>query len=68
MANFDPGYEPDWAVISTVKREQERDRVPVRETGRPIALTTTKALLVVAMIFLSTDRTATVLPRATEGK
>ncbi|KAL2101358.1 hypothetical protein ACEWY4_003119 [Coilia grayii] len=31
VANFDPGYEPDWAVISTVKREH--DRVPVPETG-----------------------------------
>ncbi|XP_035253985.1 TBC1 domain family member 17 [Anguilla anguilla] len=30
--NFDPGYEPDWAVISTVKRE--RDPTPVRETGQ----------------------------------
>ena len=29
--NFDPGYEPDWAVISTVKRA--REPVPVRDTG-----------------------------------
>ncbi|XP_062387731.1 TBC1 domain family member 17 [Sardina pilchardus] len=31
--NFDPGYEPDWAVISTVKREHDHERAPVRETG-----------------------------------
>ncbi|KAM6957210.1 TBC1 domain family member 17 [Aplochiton taeniatus] len=30
--NFDPGYEPDWAVISTVKRE--RVQAPVKETGQ----------------------------------
>lgn len=30
--NFDPGYEPDWAVISSVKRSEER--VPVRNSGR----------------------------------
>ncbi|XP_056263659.1 TBC1 domain family member 17 [Pseudoliparis swirei] len=29
--NFDPGYEPDWAVISTVKRD--REQVPVRDSG-----------------------------------
>uniref|UniRef100_A0A8C9SQI4 TBC1 domain family member 15 n=1 Tax=Scleropages formosus TaxID=113540 RepID=A0A8C9SQI4_SCLFO len=29
--NFDPGYEPDWAVISTVKKTREHP--PVRETG-----------------------------------
>lgn len=29
--NFDPGYEPDWAVISSVKRAEER--VPVRNSG-----------------------------------
>uniref|UniRef100_A0A8C5BGE9 TBC1 domain family, member 17 n=1 Tax=Gadus morhua TaxID=8049 RepID=A0A8C5BGE9_GADMO len=29
--NFDPGYEPDWAVISNVKRA--REPVPVRNTG-----------------------------------
>ncbi|KAM9784449.1 TBC1 domain family member 17 [Syngnathus typhle] len=29
---FDPGYEPDWAVISTVKKD--REHVPVRETGQ----------------------------------
>ncbi|CAL8304181.1 unnamed protein product [Merluccius merluccius] len=28
--NFDPGYEPDWAVISTVKRA--REPVPVKDT------------------------------------
>ncbi|XP_030645504.1 TBC1 domain family member 17 isoform X2 [Chanos chanos] len=32
--NFDPGYEPDWAVISTVKREREREHLPVRHTGQ----------------------------------
>ncbi|KPP58337.1 hypothetical protein Z043_123844 [Scleropages formosus] len=30
--NFDPGYEPDWAVISTVKKTREHP--PVRETGQ----------------------------------
>ncbi|XP_061761599.1 TBC1 domain family member 17 [Nerophis ophidion] len=30
--NFDPGYEPDWAIISTVKKD--REHVPVRETGQ----------------------------------
>ncbi|XP_068193621.1 TBC1 domain family member 17 [Antennarius striatus] len=30
--NFDPGYEPDWAVISTVKTD--RDHVPVRDSGQ----------------------------------
>lgn len=30
--NFDPGYEPDWAVISTVKRGTEH--VPGKETGQ----------------------------------
>ncbi|XP_069565146.1 TBC1 domain family member 17 [Brachyistius frenatus] len=30
--NFDPGYEPDWAVISTVKKD--REHVPVRESGQ----------------------------------
>uniref|UniRef100_A0A8C4I8S0 TBC1 domain family member 15 n=1 Tax=Dicentrarchus labrax TaxID=13489 RepID=A0A8C4I8S0_DICLA len=29
--NFDPGYEPDWAVISTVKKD--REHVPVRDSG-----------------------------------
>lgn len=28
---FDPGYEPDWAVISTVKKD--REHVPVKESG-----------------------------------
>ncbi|XP_074552112.1 TBC1 domain family member 17 isoform X1 [Halichoeres trimaculatus] len=30
--NFDPGYEPDWAVISTVKKDQEP--VPTRDSGQ----------------------------------
>ncbi|XP_073696874.1 TBC1 domain family member 17 [Garra rufa] len=30
---FDPGYEPDWAVISTVKKERRQEHPPVRETG-----------------------------------
>ncbi|XP_031718027.1 TBC1 domain family member 17 isoform X2 [Anarrhichthys ocellatus] len=30
--NFDPGYEPDWAVISTVKKE--RDPVPLKDSGQ----------------------------------
>ncbi|XP_029913158.1 TBC1 domain family member 17 [Myripristis murdjan] len=30
--NFDPGYEPDWAVISTVKKD--REYVPVKESGQ----------------------------------
>uniref|UniRef100_A0A672LJ38 TBC1 domain family member 15 n=1 Tax=Sinocyclocheilus grahami TaxID=75366 RepID=A0A672LJ38_SINGR len=30
---FDPGYEPDWAVISTVKQERRQEHPPVRETG-----------------------------------
>ncbi|KAL6102495.1 tbc1d17 [Pungitius sinensis] len=30
--NFDPGYEPDWAVISTVKKD--RDPAPVRDSGQ----------------------------------
>uniref|UniRef100_A0A671XL25 TBC1 domain family member 15 n=1 Tax=Sparus aurata TaxID=8175 RepID=A0A671XL25_SPAAU len=29
--HFDPGYEPDWAVISTVKKD--REHVPVRDSG-----------------------------------
>ncbi|TKS91432.1 TBC1 domain family member 17 [Collichthys lucidus] len=29
---FDPGYEPDWAVISTVKKD--REHVPVRDSGQ----------------------------------
>uniref|UniRef100_A0A7N8XW03 TBC1 domain family member 15 n=1 Tax=Mastacembelus armatus TaxID=205130 RepID=A0A7N8XW03_9TELE len=29
--NFDPGYEPDWAVISAVKKD--REHVPVKESG-----------------------------------
>ncbi|XP_057673464.1 TBC1 domain family member 17 [Corythoichthys intestinalis] len=29
---FDPGYEPDWAVISTVKKD--REHVPVKESGQ----------------------------------
>ncbi|MCI4384752.1 hypothetical protein PGIGA_G00042320 [Pangasianodon gigas] len=32
--NFDPGYEPDWAVISTVKKSREKEQPPVRETGQ----------------------------------
>ncbi|KAF7697740.1 hypothetical protein HF521_004250 [Silurus meridionalis] len=31
--NFDPGYEPDWAVISTVKQSRGTEQIPVRETG-----------------------------------
>uniref|UniRef100_A0A671S872 TBC1 domain family member 17-like n=1 Tax=Sinocyclocheilus anshuiensis TaxID=1608454 RepID=A0A671S872_9TELE len=31
---FDPGYEPDWAVISTVKQERRQEHPPVRETGQ----------------------------------
>ncbi|KAI4822742.1 hypothetical protein KUCAC02_008271 [Chaenocephalus aceratus] len=31
-ANYDPGYEPDWAVISTVKKD--REHVPVRDSGQ----------------------------------
>ena len=31
MTNFDPGYEPDWAVISTVKKD--REHVPVKDSG-----------------------------------
>ncbi|XP_056609721.1 TBC1 domain family member 17 [Triplophysa dalaica] len=30
---FDPGYEPDWAVISTVKQNRQQVRSPVVETG-----------------------------------
>uniref|UniRef100_A0A7N8X137 TBC1 domain family, member 17 n=1 Tax=Mastacembelus armatus TaxID=205130 RepID=A0A7N8X137_9TELE len=30
--NFDPGYEPDWAVISAVKKD--REHVPVKESGQ----------------------------------
>uniref|UniRef100_A0A3Q3IV06 Rab-GAP TBC domain-containing protein n=1 Tax=Monopterus albus TaxID=43700 RepID=A0A3Q3IV06_MONAL len=30
--NFDPGYEPDWAVISTVKKD--RECVPVKVSGQ----------------------------------
>ncbi|KAM6966162.1 TBC1 domain family member 17 [Tautogolabrus adspersus] len=30
--HFDPGYEPDWAVISTVKKD--REQVPVRDSGQ----------------------------------
>uniref|UniRef100_A0A8C2D6C1 TBC1 domain family member 15 n=1 Tax=Cyprinus carpio TaxID=7962 RepID=A0A8C2D6C1_CYPCA len=30
---FDPGYEPDWAVISTVKKERRQEHPPVRGTG-----------------------------------
>uniref|UniRef100_A0A671LDF8 TBC1 domain family member 15 n=1 Tax=Sinocyclocheilus anshuiensis TaxID=1608454 RepID=A0A671LDF8_9TELE len=30
---FDPGYEPDWAVISTVKQERRQEHPPVREKG-----------------------------------
>ncbi|KAM9745123.1 TBC1 domain family member 17 [Menidia menidia] len=29
--NFDPGYEPDWAVISTVKKD--REHVPMKDSG-----------------------------------
>lgn len=29
--NFDPGYEPDWAVISTVKKD--REHAPVKDSG-----------------------------------
>uniref|UniRef100_A0A673XJR2 TBC1 domain family member 15 n=1 Tax=Salmo trutta TaxID=8032 RepID=A0A673XJR2_SALTR len=32
--NFDPGYEPDWAVISTVKRDRVREHPPVKETSQ----------------------------------
>ncbi|XP_052402009.1 TBC1 domain family member 17 [Carassius gibelio] len=31
---FDPGYEPDWAVISTVKQERRHEHPPVRATGQ----------------------------------
>uniref|UniRef100_A0A8C1D3Y8 TBC1 domain family, member 17 n=1 Tax=Cyprinus carpio carpio TaxID=630221 RepID=A0A8C1D3Y8_CYPCA len=31
---FDPGYEPDWAVISTVKQQRRQEHPPVRETGQ----------------------------------
>uniref|UniRef100_A0A8B9HIT0 TBC1 domain family, member 17 n=1 Tax=Astyanax mexicanus TaxID=7994 RepID=A0A8B9HIT0_ASTMX len=31
--NFDPGYEPDWAVIGTVKQNREKEKTPVRDTG-----------------------------------
>ncbi|KAK5856077.1 hypothetical protein PBY51_007697 [Eleginops maclovinus] len=31
-ANYDPGYEPDWAVISTVKKD--REHVPVKDSGQ----------------------------------
>lgn len=30
---FDPGYEPDWAVISRVKPDRRQELPPVRETG-----------------------------------
>ncbi|XP_060945395.1 TBC1 domain family member 17 [Limanda limanda] len=30
--HFDPGYEPDWAVISTVKKD--REHVPVKESDQ----------------------------------
>ncbi|XP_054908055.1 TBC1 domain family member 17 [Poeciliopsis prolifica] len=30
--NFDPGYEPDWAVISTVKKD--REHAPVKDSGQ----------------------------------
>uniref|UniRef100_A0A3Q2P023 TBC1 domain family member 15 n=1 Tax=Fundulus heteroclitus TaxID=8078 RepID=A0A3Q2P023_FUNHE len=30
--NFDPGYEPDWAVISTVKKD--REHVQVKDSGQ----------------------------------
>ncbi|KAF3699813.1 TBC1 domain family member 17 [Channa argus] len=29
---FDPGYEPDWAIISTVKKD--RELTPVKESGK----------------------------------
>ncbi|XP_061566909.1 TBC1 domain family member 17 [Cololabis saira] len=29
---FDPGYEPDWAIISTVKKD--REPVPVKDSGQ----------------------------------
>uniref|UniRef100_A0A7N6BZ62 Rab-GAP TBC domain-containing protein n=1 Tax=Anabas testudineus TaxID=64144 RepID=A0A7N6BZ62_ANATE len=32
VTNFDPGYEPDWAVISTVKKD--REPVPVKESDQ----------------------------------
>ncbi|XP_041735328.2 TBC1 domain family member 17-like [Coregonus clupeaformis] len=32
--NFDPGYEPDWAVISTVKRDRVREHPPVKDTSQ----------------------------------
>ncbi|XP_029015069.1 TBC1 domain family member 17 [Betta splendens] len=31
-STFEPGYEPDWAVISTVKKD--REQVPVKESGQ----------------------------------
>ncbi|XP_026881481.2 TBC1 domain family member 17 isoform X2 [Electrophorus electricus] len=32
---FDPGYEPDWAVISTVKQTRAKEQQPpVRQTGQ----------------------------------
>uniref|UniRef100_A0A3B5MWS5 TBC1 domain family, member 17 n=1 Tax=Xiphophorus couchianus TaxID=32473 RepID=A0A3B5MWS5_9TELE len=30
--NFDPGYEPDWAVISTVKKD--REHAPMKDSGQ----------------------------------
>ncbi|XP_014916707.1 TBC1 domain family member 17 [Poecilia latipinna] len=30
--NFDPGYEPDWAVISTVKKD--REHAPIKDSGQ----------------------------------
>lgn len=43
-ANYDPGYEPDWAVISTVKKD--REHVPVRDSGAVItSVTSGKQLL-----------------------
>ncbi|KAK2833045.1 hypothetical protein Q5P01_016934 [Channa striata] len=30
--SFDPGYEPDWAIISTVKKD--REPVPIKESGQ----------------------------------
>ncbi|XP_062841013.1 TBC1 domain family member 17 isoform X2 [Trichomycterus rosablanca] len=30
---FDPGYEPDWAVISTVKQNRAKEQLPTTDTG-----------------------------------
>lgn len=31
--NFDPGYEPDWAVISTVKQNRAKEQLTVADAG-----------------------------------